>query len=343
MSKNPLVSVVIPLIKINNYLVNENLPAFLNQSYKNFEVIILPNNESLEDLELLKKYKWLKIIPTGQITRPAEKRDIGVKKAKGEIIAFIDDDAYPSPDWLKNAVSLFNSKKVEAVCGPGILPEETGIWEKIFDEVLKTPIGSGNYRYRFVKQKERYVDDYPSMNFLIKKNTFEQLGGFNSEYWPGEDSKLCNDLVYKNKGKILYNPNIFIYHHHRTNMTSYLKQYANYGFHRGAFFAHGDINSKRLVYLIPTVFFVYLLLMLGITLTMNFTRLNSAFIIILSLPLFIYLLGSIYIFTASLINQKNLIIAFIVPIVMFFTHLIYGIIFIKGYIKGKSNPKKIYG
>lgn len=343
MSKSPLVSVVIPLIKINDYLINENLPAFLNQSYKNFEVIILPNNESFEDLKLLKKYKWLKIMPTGQITRPAEKRDIGVKSAKGQIIAFIDDDAYPSPDWLKNAVSLFNSKKVEAVCGPGILPKKTGIWEKIFDEVLKTTIGSGDYKYRFAKQKERYVDDYPSMNFLIQKDTFEKLGGFNSEYWPGEDSKLCNDLVYKNKGKILYDPNIFIYHHRRTNIKSYLKQYANYGFHRGAFFAHGDANSRRLVYLLPTFFVIYLLLIIGAVFAMNFLKLNNIYVTILSLPLFVYFLGSLYIFISSLVSQKNLMIAFMAPIVMFFTHVIYGIIFIKGYNKGKSNPKKIYG
>ncbi len=46
------------------------------------------------------------IIPTGPVGPPL-KRDIGAKKAKGEIIAFIDDDAYPRKDWLINAVKNF--------------------------------------------------------------------------------------------------------------------------------------------------------------------------------------------------------------------------------------------
>ena len=93
------------------------------------------------------------------------------------------------------------------------------------------------------------------MNFLIKKNVFEELGGFNNEYWPGEDSKLCEDLVYKNEGKIFYHPEVCVYHHRRDNLKGFLKQHANYGYHRGAFFAHGDKNSRRLSYIIPTFLF----------------------------------------------------------------------------------------
>ena len=85
----------------------ENIPEFENQTYKKFEVIVLPNEHAQYDLTLLKKYKWLKIIPTGKITKPAEKRNIGVKEAKGNIIAFIDDDAYPGNDWLEQAVISF--------------------------------------------------------------------------------------------------------------------------------------------------------------------------------------------------------------------------------------------
>ena len=43
------------------------------QTYKNFEVIVLPNKMSGEDKTLLSKYLWLKIIQTGKITRPAQK------------------------------------------------------------------------------------------------------------------------------------------------------------------------------------------------------------------------------------------------------------------------------
>ncbi|QQG44064.1 MAG: glycosyltransferase [Candidatus Roizmanbacteria bacterium] len=340
--KKPLVSVIIPLLEINSYIVKENLPAMEKQTYCNFEVIVLPNEKKPEDQELLKKYQWLKIIPTGKITRPALKRDIGVKNAQGEIIAFIDDDAYPDTLWLEKAVKAFETQKAEAVCGPGLIPENANFWEKTFDEVLKTPIGTGGYTYRFIKKKERYVDDYPSMNFLILKNVFEELGGFNNDYWPGEDSKLCNDLVYKKKGKILYHPEVAVYHHRRNDLKSFLKQHSNYGFHRGAFFAHGDANSRRLTYLMPTVFVLYLITLLLVAFFINFIKINGIIISIFLLPLILYLLGILYTFFLSLLDQKNPLIALTAPFVLLSTHLIYGIIFVKGYFKGTFNTQKIY-
>ena len=48
--------------------------------------------------------------------------------------------------------------------------------------------------HRFTPLKKRFVIDYPSMNFFIRKTTFEKVGGFNSDYWPGEDSKLAMTL-----------------------------------------------------------------------------------------------------------------------------------------------------
>jgi len=328
--KKPLVSIIIPVKEISNYLRDENLPAFVDQTYKNFEVIVLPNKSNEEDEELLLKYKWLKIISTGKITRPAEKRDIGVKNAKGSIVAFIDDDAYPAPNWLEQAIHFFELKKTEVICGPGIIPPKTNIWEKIFDEILISFIGSGGYQYRFIQKDSRYIDDYPSMNFLIQKNVFKKIGGFNSEYWPGEDSKLCEDLVYKYKGKIYYDPSIHVYHHRRNNLIGFLKQHANYGFHRGAFFAHGDRNSRRLSYLVPT-FFVFYIIFLAL-----FPNLYSL------IPLLSYLLLGLFLIVRSFINTRNIIISLSTFPVLFFTHFTYGIMFVRGFIVGIIKNKKIY-
>lgn len=204
--KQPTFSVIIPVKEIGAYSIDEGLPGLNKLEYSYFEVLLLPNASTENDKILLKKYPWLRIIPTDDITRPAQKRNIGTRASKGDIIAFIDDDAYPSTQWLKKAACLFQEKKVEAVCGPGVLPEKTNEWEQIFDLLLKSPIGSGGYSYRFTPEKERYVDDFPSMNLLIKKEIFLELGGFDNDYWPGEDSKLCEELVYKKKGKIFLSP-----------------------------------------------------------------------------------------------------------------------------------------
>ncbi|OGK20125.1 hypothetical protein A3D80_04320 [Candidatus Roizmanbacteria bacterium RIFCSPHIGHO2_02_FULL_40_13b] len=352
---NPKITVIIPLITISDFLVKEALPALDEQSYKNMEVIVLPNKKERINNPLLKKYSFLKIIPTPHVSRPALKRDIGAKHAKGEILAFIDDDAFPQKQWLEKAILSFKRRDVGAVCGPGILPKSAQFWEKVFDEVLKTAIGSGGFAYRFVKKNARYVDDFPSMNFLIKKNLFKKLGGFDSDYWPGEDSKLCEDLVYKLHEKIYYDPSVTIYHHRRNELQGYLKQHGNYGFHRGAFFAHGDRNSRRITYLIPTIFVIYTILislfLLNYTVMLNlFQHLNEIpkqvrddkYLLIIFIPVLLYKLLLLGIAFSAFKNTKSLKIAFSSAIVLFLTHLVYGVQFIRGFFTGKIKREKIY-
>ncbi len=334
-NSSPKISVIIPVRELSYYLIFENLPAFVNQTYKKFEVIVLPNIHSQYDLTLLRQYKWLKIIPTGKITKPAEKRNIGVQKAIGDIVAFIDDDAYPDRFWLERATKSFQ-KNIAAICGPGILPQSSSNWEKVFDEVLKTWIGSGGFSYRFRKEPSRSVDDYPSMNFFIQKSIFNELGGFKENYWPGEDSKLCEEIVYRKHMKIFYYPQIVTFHHRRSNLRSYLQQHANYGFHRGAFFAHGDTNSRRISYLVPAFFVLYLV---GICIYLIFFKaLYSIFL----LPLLIYTIAQLYLFMHSLIDTSSFKIAFGACITLFSTHVIYGIMFIRGFFKGIVAKKNIY-
>lgn len=340
MKTKPFISIIIPVRRINSYLLNENFPTTNILSYKRFETIILTSEPSKDEEMLLKKYPWLKIILTEQEMRPAEKRNLGVKKAKGEIIAFIDDDAYPSKHWLTCALSHFQSSMLKkmslsAVCGPGVLPPKTNLWERMFDEVLKSWIGSGGYSYRFTQQKKRFVDDYPSMNFLIKKNVFKKIGGFNGDYWPGEDSKLCEDVVYQEKGKILYDPKVLIYHHRRNNLRDFLRQHANYGFHRGAFFSHGDRNSLRLSYTVPTFFVFYLFFLLPLLLITDYQLLIIA-------PLIFYLILMLYLSSKAFINTKNIFISFLSPFVLFLTHITYGIMFVKGFFIGLVKKKHIY-
>src|SRR3989344_2832468 len=329
--KQPFISVIIPVLSINNNILLENLPTFKIIKDKNFEVIILPNTVSKKENTLQNKYPWLRLVPTNKITRPAQKRDIGARKARGDILAFIDDDAYPTPKWLESARTVFKKSNAAAVCGPGILPRNANFWERVFDEILKTWIGSGGLAYRFIPQKKRFVDDYPSMNFLIKKDIFIKLGGFNSDFWPGEDSKLCEDLVYKNGGKIAYSPHVVIYHHRRNNLGGYLHQHGQYGYHRGAFFAHGDRNSRHLFYLVPSLFVLYLLSLL--------TLYGSVIMII---PLFLYTLLLSTVFSSALKNTSNLKIAVVSTIVLFLMHIVYGVQFMKGLFIGTFKKEKIY-
>lgn len=323
-------SVIIPLKKCNAFL-EENINALLNSSYKNFEIIVLPDGQEKRE------FPKTRLVPTGNIG-PAEKRDKGAKIAKGEILAFIDDDAYPSKDWLKNALKLFNKRKVAAVCGPGVTPPLDSLFQKVSGACSSTLLGGGPYTYRFIPKKERDVDDYPSMNFLIRKSDFWKVDGFDTNYWPGEDTKLCLDLTKKYNKKILYHPSVLVYHHRRAIFREHLSQNGRYGLHRGYFARILPKTSFRISYFIPSI------LLLGTLFLPVFFVLNKTLFIIdfffFSFYLLLVMLTALMHFT----HDRNIGVALLLIPTIIVTHLFYGYKFLEGYfftrsLKSKYIPK----
>ncbi len=188
---------------------------------------------------------------------PAEKRDIGARSARGDLLAFIDDDAYPSPGWLSAAVPLFENSDVWAVGGPGVTPPTDGFRAQVSGWTYAAWMVSGPARYRYVPQEARRVDDYPSMNLIVRRSAFEQVGGFDSTYYPGEDTKFCLEIVRRG-GQIIYDPHVLVYHHRRPVMRGHLRQISGYGWHRGYFARVFPETSRRVPYFVPTLWTLWL-------------------------------------------------------------------------------------
>jgi len=311
-------SIIIPLKEFNDYL-EESIPKILDLDYRDFEIIILPNEKPAKIPNYLKN-KRIKIISTSKVS-PAIKRDIGVKNAKGEYIAFLDDDAYPEKNWLKKAEKTFLEKKVVAVGGPAITPENDSISQKASGLFFETLFGSGGLSFRYKPDKKSfYVDDFPTVNLFVSKKVFLEVGGFGSEFWPGEDTKFCRELIKKGY-KIWYSNEIIVYHHRRKLFKQHLKQIANYGKHRGYFAKKFPENSRKLTYFIPSLFFIGNIILLILSL------INRIFLGLWIFLLVIYFsLITIDVFVRTLNLKKG----FLTIITIFLSHLIYGEKFIEG-------------
>lgn len=326
MNQPSLTSIVIPVKEINDFLRKETVPKILAQTHQDFEIIILPDKKSKE------KFPKTKIIPTWPKTGPADKRDIGAREARGEILAFLDDDSYPDKNWLKNALRLIKPADVVAVCGPALTPQSDNIRQRASGYVWSTRLGSGGAgTYRCVISHRREVDDYPSVNFLVKKSAFFKIGGFDSHFWPGEDTKLCHDLVYKLGKKIIYNPKVIVYHHRREVFYPHLKQISRYAVHRGHFSRVLPKTSFRIGYLVPT-FFV-LGLVIGLFLSFINPLLKAIYLAVLG----IYFIALTLICLQVFFKEKNLKLAFLLIPAIFMTHIVYGALFLKGFFSSKLN------
>ena len=96
MEKNKkLISIIIPYYKKKNF-ISKTIKSILNQSYKNFEIIIIYDDTDMSELHYLKKIikvnKRFKIIINKQNLGVSKSRNKGIKKSKGKYIAFIDGD-----------------------------------------------------------------------------------------------------------------------------------------------------------------------------------------------------------------------------------------------------------
>jgi len=295
--------------------LEECVDKCLELDFSDFEILILPDSYEGDFSE-----RRIKIIPTGPVN-PAQKRDMALNYGKGEIFAFIDDDAYPRKDWLKNAVNNFSDPLVAAVGGPAITPDNDNVRQKASGKVYQSPLVSGKYVYRYLPKKKTEVDDYPSCNFLIRKSVMQELGGFNTNFWPGEDTKLCLEITKGLGKKIIYDPEVIVYHHRRPLFSPHNKQIASYALHRGYFVKHYPQTSLRLPYFIPTLFLLGIIFGAILSIFLVPVRVIYIFSLILYLSL-------VFIFSIS----KNLRLIPYVFCGIILTHITYGFYFLKGLI-----------
>jgi cellulose synthase/poly-beta-1,6-N-acetylglucosamine synthase-like glycosyltransferase len=320
--EQPAVSVIIPVRRINGY-VRESLSHLLAHDYAALEVIILPDCTTEDDG--VGTSSRVRIVPTGAVG-PAEKRDRGASLATGEILAFLDDDAYPHPDWLAKAIPHFLAKDVAAVGGPAVTPPDDPFWQQASGWALSTRLGSGGALMRYLPVgTPRDVDDWPTVNLLVRKTDFEAVGGFNCHYYPGEDTKLCLDLTRRLGKRIIYEPGAIVYHHRRDLFWGHFRQIGRYAEHRGYFVKAFPATSRRPLYFLPTALVAGLVGgALGALAPWRAPRTAYA----LALGAYGAALG---ITCLELVRQtRRPVLAAAATLGVALTHVVYGVLFVKG-------------
>lgn len=173
----PSISVVIPLYNKENHIIN-TINSVLNQSYKNFELIVVNDGSTDNSLEIANKcltnFENKKII--NQKNRGLSgARNTGVYKSEGELVAFLDADDTWHPDFLKHIYDLYINFPEASLYGTNYLEkyDENNILEP------KTNLDAN------LKNKSFIVKDFFEANyfqsivcqssFATKKSVFEEV------------------------------------------------------------------------------------------------------------------------------------------------------------------------
>lgn len=307
------VSIIIPCKEIDTFTI-ECINKSRELDHDNFEIIVLPDHGS-------QPIQGIRIIPTGEVS-PGRKRNIGIANSNGEFLAFIDNDAYPRRDWLKNAIRYFENQDISAVGGPGVTPPEDPLMQKAGGYVLSSFM-MGGLANRFRSNRSIESDDIHSCNFIVRRSVLEETGGWNEKYWPGEDTLMC--LAIKKTGKkMIEAADVVVYHHRRPLFIKHLKQVSRFGQHRGFFAKRYPETSLRFNYFIPSLLVIFIIF--GLIISIIGSPLNIFFGFISGL----YLLAALVVSLKSASDGKDILLVPFVFAGTIVTHLVYGAYFLSG-------------
>jgi cellulose synthase/poly-beta-1,6-N-acetylglucosamine synthase-like glycosyltransferase len=326
MSK-PKYTFAIPVKEINDY-IKGSIPKLLSLACDDFEILIYPDEET-GDI-------WPKTrqIASGSVG-PAQKRNFAIRDAKGEILIFIDDDAYPKDDFLEILEKDFEDENIVAVGGPAITPKESKFWQKVSGATFLSSLSGGfPERYRPVGKK-KFVADWPSVNLSIRKNVFEELGGFGGDYWPGEDTKLGFDLLLKKNLRILYDPQLIVYHHRREGLAKHVTQISAYGLHRGFFAKKYSETSLNWRYFMPSLLVLFIIFG-GIG-----SLFSKTFIYLYVFGWSVYFVALLNAFYDIYMHEKNILVTLAASYYIFLTHVFYGLRFLQGFVFTRNLKSKL--
>lgn len=194
----------------------ECLDSLKKQSVKPFEVIVVldPVRDLVEFYRSRLDCDVKVVVSNGFGLSNA--RNAGVKNARGDIVAFIDDDAVADKDWLLNLLESYKDSKVVGVGGL-IKPLWEGSRPKWFPHELYWIVGCS---YKGLPEYKAVVRNPIGCNMSFKRIAFEKVGYFRSDVGrfgrkllAGEEAEFSMRVLEKiPDSKIIYEPSAVVYH-----------------------------------------------------------------------------------------------------------------------------------
>lgn len=214
----PKVSVVVCSYN-GSATIRDTLEGLKTLLYPNFEVIVVNDGSTDSTPDIVNAYN-VQLIST-ENRGLSSARNTGYQTARGEIVAYIDDDAYPDPHWLHYLAMTYMTTNFVAVGGPNIAPAGDG---KIADCIANAPGGPVQ-----VLLTDTIAEHIPGCNMSFRKTSLEKIGGFDPRYRAaGDDVDACW-RVQAQVGEIGFHPTALVWHHRRDSWPMYWKQQQGYG------------------------------------------------------------------------------------------------------------------
>jgi glycosyltransferase involved in cell wall biosynthesis len=224
----PLFSIIIPTHSRRTQL-SACLDAVQRLRYPatRFEVIVVDDGSDppVEGVEAQRRGRLDVTVLRQSQFGPAAARNAGAARAKGEFLAFTDDDCMPEPEWLRALAAHLVAHADHMVGGRTINALPDNPYATASQEIIDVV-----YRYYNVEAAQPRF--FTSNNLALSAEGFRAIGGFDPAFKTSEDRELCDRWLHRG-GTLAYVADARVLHAHPLTLGSFWRQHFRYG--RGAF------------------------------------------------------------------------------------------------------------
>lgn len=307
----PLVSVVIPAYNACN-TIGRCLKSLAEQTFgQDYEVIVVDDGSTDETSKIVKEtgVNYFRVDKGG----PAKARNLGIEKAKGEIVLFTDADCVLPDNWIEKMTEPFRDNVIVGVKGA----------YRTKQRELTARFAQYEYEEKYRRlARDKYIDFVDTYSAAYTRSVLMENGGFNTSFpiATGEDAELSFRLAEKGH-RMVFQPEAIVYHFHVNTPWKYFKRKFKQPYwrievirrHPGKFYrdSHTPQSQKlqlALFYLIflgiigvivdlrfaPTVLFISLSIFVISALPLTIDTLRKDRMVGLLAPLFLLLRSSAY-------------------------------------------------
>jgi glycosyltransferase involved in cell wall biosynthesis len=208
-----MISVIIPSYNSEN-TIKQCLGSLINQTYEGeYEIILVDSYDDKTPEIVNSQYPNVKLVHLKSKTDPGTARNIGIRQARGEIIALIDSDCFAMTDWLKRIVEAHGI--TYNIVG-GVVVNGNAV-----DDIIGWAGYLAEFREFLPGLPKMEVNHIPTCNISYKRIIFERYGSFQGKYYPQEDLIFNYGLIRQGE-RILRDPSIVVAHQHRSGLLDFL-------------------------------------------------------------------------------------------------------------------------
>ncbi|MFQ6064872.1 MAG: glycosyltransferase [Candidatus Bathyarchaeia archaeon] len=222
----PTVSIVVP-VRNGAATIGELLESLLKIDYDShrLEIVVVDGNSTDKTRDIVTEYPVKLLTQEGEGLNAG--RNTGIRHSNGEIIAFTDADCVVPENWITQIVQNFREPEVGCVGG-----NSEGWYNNFLSRYADNSVVP--IQRIFSKRQKldmiKLVSDSPAgSNTAFRREAIEKVGGFDEELRYGFDEVELVERVCRASYKMVLDPEVRVWHKHRSTLKALLKQNINFG------------------------------------------------------------------------------------------------------------------